>query len=539
MRRDTEVEWWSLYLRALTALLGFSLIFLGAPAGTTIESPLVVAVLLLLLVVAGLPGILAPGWVRGFPLARHSGIVLELLIVSFIVFETGGKTSSFYFLYIPILLWATAGRGVVAGVTVGWLAAICFAIAAGAREATAAGTLPRAMFLILAGVLVGIIEERRAEGAAAVLRGVEDLTRQANMAIEMRAGVTQMSPMDLAGRARHLLERSLRLADANWGLVVMLDGNGEPVVAAGIGADGKAWHEGESLPATGVLSTVLQSGLFQTVADAGRDAGWTSVFGQDDARSAILVPLTTHGDPFGALLLARQDIRLFTGDQTEAARALAEVAAPLLRDARDLAQSRDSMMSTVKTLAAALEAKDSYTRGHSQRVAACAVAIATELGLQAEEVKRIHWASMLHDIGKIATPEAILRKRGALTDEERAVMNTHPERGASILREMPPFKGLADDVHYHQEAYDGSGYPEGLAGTDIPLGARIIRVADTFDAVTSHRPYRPGRSVEEAMAELQRMAGSTLDPVLVEVFLRILREKPPFDIQLRLWRERS
>jgi putative nucleotidyltransferase with HDIG domain len=537
MKLDARVEWWPLYVRALTALFGFSVIFTGVPAGTTVASPLTLALLLALLVAAGLPSVVAPIRVGGFPLARHSGVALELLIVSFIVFETGGRTSFFYFLYVPILLWATAGRGIIAGVIIGWVAATAFAIAAGVQSGTAAGSLPRAMILVLAGVLIGMIEERRAEGAASVLHGVEALTRQANTAVELRAAVTSMAPLDLAGRARQLLERSLRLADASHGLVVMLDGDGQPVVEAGIGTDGEARRAGESLPATGVLSVMLRSGLSQTVADASRDASWASVLGEDGARSAVLMPLAVAGAPFGALLLARRDLRLFAGDQTEAARALAEAAAPLLWDARAMAQSRDSMLSTVKTLAAALEAKDPHTRGHSQRVAACAVAIATDLGLPAEEIERIHWASMLHDIGKIATPEAILRKRGPLTDEERAVMNLHPERGASILREMPPFKSLSDDVHYHQEAYDGSGYPEGLAGTEIPLGARIIRVADTFDAVTSHRPYRPSRSVEEATAELQRMAGSTLDPVLVEVFLRILKEKPPFEIQLRLWRE--
>jgi HD-GYP domain-containing protein (c-di-GMP phosphodiesterase class II) len=166
------------------------------------------------------------------------------------------------------------------------------------------------------------------------------------------------------------------------------------------------------------------------------------------------------------------------------------------------------------------------------------VAIATEIGLGAEEVERIQWASLLHDIGKIGTPEAILRKRGPLTEEERAVMNLHPERGAAILGQMSPFRALVEYVRFHQEAYDGTGYPQGLTGEAIPLGARIIRIADTFDALISDRPYRRGRTVAEAVGELQTMAGKALDPRLVDVFLRILQVKPPFEVQLRLWRER-
>jgi HD-GYP domain-containing protein (c-di-GMP phosphodiesterase class II) len=101
-----------------------------------------------------------------------------------------------------------------------------------------------------------------------------------------------------------------------------------------------------------------------------------------------------------------------------------------------------------------------------------------------------------------------------------------------------PFRSLVEYVRYHQEAYDGSGYPEGLVGDAIPLGARIIRVADTFDAIISDRPYRRGRSIDEAVTELRNMAGGAMDPTLVEVFLRVLKQKPPFELQLRMWRER-
>lgn len=241
---------------------------------------------------------------------------------------------------------------------------------------------------------------------------------------------------------------------------------------------------------------------------------------------------------FAIVYLARQDVRLYGDDELNAVTTLVDAGAVLLHDARMQAAARDFQLSSINALAAALEAKDPYTRGHSQRVASNATAIATELGLSAAEIERIRWASLLHDIGKIATPEHILHKRGPLSDDERAVMSMHPERGANILKQMAPFRPFVEYVRSHQEAYDGSGYPEGLAGDAIPMGARIIRVADTFDAIISDRPYQRGRSVEEAIEALRQLAGTELDPMLVDVFIRILKQKPPFEVQLRMWRER-
>jgi putative nucleotidyltransferase with HDIG domain len=334
------------------------------------------------------------------------------------------------------------------------------------------------------------------------------------------------------------LQRAMHLSSAEVGLVVMLDLEGRPVVEASVDANGAERPEGEVLPAPPVFEGMIASGVIQSVVDAAADARWVSVFGKDAAGTAVLFPLRTEGRAFGALYVARHGIRLFADAELDAVRALAEIASVSLRDAQIHTQAREFLLSTVNTLTAALEAKDPYTRGHSQRVATNAVAIASEIGLEAEEVERIRWASLLHDIGKIGTPEAILRKRGPLTEEERAVMNMHPERGATILGEMVPFRPLVDYVRFHQEAYDGSGYPQGLAAEAIPLGARIIRIADTFDALISDRPYRRGRTVQEAITEMRTMAGSALDPALADVFLRVLQVKPPFEVQLRLWRER-
>ena len=529
-------EWWALYLRGLAVLFGLSVLLIGTQTDRASPS-LTSALLLLLLFPAGLLSALAPSQ-SGPHVASYVGTILELLVVSLLVGETGGMTSFFFFFYVPVLIWGTAGRGLVAGVVGGWVSALGYAAATTLHAQPAAGILPRAALLMLIGLLVGFMEQRRTEAMQSALRGAEELNRRAHVSAQIHATLTAMAGQSLADRARRLLERSLHLADADFGLVAVLDIEQRLVIEAGVDSGGKVRSRGEVLDSTAVVDEAMRSGLPQLVVDASTDARWVSVFGSDAAGSALLVPLRAAEKSFGVVHLARRGIRLFRDEHLGATYSLAEMASPPLHDAQMHSQSREFLLSAVNTLAAALEAKDPYAQGHSQRVAANAVAVATEIGLPPPEVERIQWASLLHDIGKIGAPEGVLRKRAVLSDDERKAMNQHPERGAAILREMAPFRPLVDDVKHHQEAYDGSGYPDGLAGDAIPMGARIIRVADTFDAMTSDRPYRRGRTVAEAMDELRALAGTTLDPELVDVFLRVLQVKPPFEVQLRLWRER-
>jgi HD-GYP domain-containing protein (c-di-GMP phosphodiesterase class II) len=170
-------------------------------------------------------------------------------------------------------------------------------------------------------------------------------------------------------------------------------------------------------------------------------------------------------------------------------------------------------------LANALEAKDPYTRGHSERVGALGRRIALALGLPADEAATVSQAGLLHDIGKIGVPEAVLLKRGSLDGEEWALMRRHPLIGAQIVAPFEFFAAGALLIRHHHERLDGSGYPDGLAGTAIPLGSRIVAVADVWDALTSDRPYRGALPVSKAKAYLLEQAGQTLDPAVVAAFL--------------------
>ncbi len=183
---------------------------------------------------------------------------------------------------------------------------------------------------------------------------------------------------------------------------------------------------------------------------------------------------------------------------------------------------RDFLLSVIKTLVATIEAKDEYTRGHSERVNKLSVSIAGTMRLGAEETEDIKWASILHDIGKIAVPEEILTKPSSLSDKEYISVMKHPEKGYEILKPIKQLKGSLDGIHHHHERFDGTGYPVGLKGKDIPLMARIIAVADTYDAMTSSRAYRPAMSSKECINELIRTKGTQLDPEIVDIFIEVI-----------------
>jgi putative nucleotidyltransferase with HDIG domain len=190
-----------------------------------------------------------------------------------------------------------------------------------------------------------------------------------------------------------------------------------------------------------------------------------------------------------------------------------------LRDA--YAELESSYDITLEALGNALDLKDAETEGHSKRVTAFTMVIARTMGLQRDRIRVIARGAFLHDIGKMAIPDAILRKPGRLTQEEQTLMREHARLGYQMLRRIPFLQEAANIVYSHQERYDGSGYPRGLKGDQIPLGARMFAVADTFDAITSDRPYRAAQSISAARREIQRYSGTQFDPEVVNVFTSV------------------
>jgi HD-GYP domain-containing protein (c-di-GMP phosphodiesterase class II) len=187
-------------------------------------------------------------------------------------------------------------------------------------------------------------------------------------------------------------------------------------------------------------------------------------------------------------------------------------------------ENRQLFIGTVKSLAAAIDGKDPYTRGHSERVSRFSVAIAQRLGLDDDEVEKIRISALLHDVGKIGIDDKILKKPAALTDEEFEVMKKHPQKGYKIMSQIPAMKEFLPGMYMHHEMVDGKGYPQGLKGEEIPLMGKIVAVADTFDAMTTDRPYQKAMKFEDAVARIESFVNTRYDAEVVGAFTAACRE---------------
>lgn len=242
-------------------------------------------------------------------------------------------------------------------------------------------------------------------------------------------------------------------------------------------------------------------------------------------RSELAIPIKSRGKLVGILDIESKELNAFTSHDVDFLKTVAYLAGMAIDNALMHHELEIGFIETVKALVIMIDAKDPYTRGHSERVMVYATKIAERVDLSEEEVKRVKYAALLHDIGKIGISEAILAKPAQLTQEEMDEVRLHPLLGAQMLDEIKNFQDIRFLIRSHHENVNGAGYPYGIKGDAIPLGARIIAVADTFEALISDRPYRPAFSRTQAIAILKESAGVKLDAELVEVFLKIVKEE--------------
>lgn len=360
-----------------------------------------------------------------------------------------------------------------------------------------------------------LLEKARSDGMR-LERRASDLA--ALNAIGMRIA-TFTDPDGLIEEAMALASRSLFFRTC---ALLLVDGD-ELVVRGAYGHDNGV-YPGLRLPrGQGVTWRCLAEGRPILVDDQAGDPDY--VPGLHEGRCEMAAPILGPKGPIGVLDAESPKPRAFNDSSLKMFEAFAHQVAVALENARLHETNRMTFYQTIRALAHTLEMRDSYTHGHSERVTLIARAIGESLALAPEDLQVLEQASLLHDIGKIGVRDAVLLKAGKLDEEERNAIEQHPVIGDDILHPVGFLSRALEIVRHHHEHWDGSGYPGGLAGEDIPLVARIVTVADAYDAMTSNRPYRAAIGRDKALAEIRERAGTQFDPKVVQAFLTVMEVK--------------
>ncbi len=362
-------------------------------------------------------------------------------------------------------------------------------------------------------------------------RQVRELeTERRELHVLLEVGISLASERDPRRILEALMERVAGVTGAEAGTIWVVDEQDRSLVPAVIRGGNQAalarmrlrWGEG-------IAGRVTEQGKGLLVADVQGDPAWARRFDSNTGfvtRSMMCAPLLAKGEPLGCIqLLNKRGGEFFTERDLHLLTAIGNQAGLLIQNSRLLERFQTLFMSMVEVLSATIDARDPYTAGHSHRVATYAVQIAEELGVSPEEMEYLRIAALLHDLGKIGIRDNVLLKPAALTDDEFAEIKRHPALGAEIIDRMEPkhyLKGVMLAARHHHEKLNGRGYPDGIAGADISLHARIIAVADVFDALVTDRPYKRGWPTARALDVLLSEKGEHFDPAVVDAFTRAL-----------------
>lgn len=325
-----------------------------------------------------------------------------------------------------------------------------------------------------------------------------------------------------------IIDSACRLIRSDSGSLMLINHDtNELTIAASRGISQDVVSSTRMKMGEGIAGKVAQSGKAIFVEDVETDIRFLksdhSV--RYPSKSFISAPLRMKDRIIGVLNISSLDPdRQFEERDLRLLTILADQAAITLENMELYGNLQHFYLEMVQTLARAIDAKDAYTHDHADRARRFACLIGKKLGLPEIMIRHIEYAALMHDIGKIGIDENILHKPGKLTPDEAAIIKKHPAIGNRIIAPVAFLSPVAPMVLYHQEWYNGQGYPEGLAGEEIPLGARIVAVIDAYDAMTSDRPYRKALPVEVAVGELKKGSGSQFDPKVVNSFLEILTE---------------
>ena len=274
--------------------------------------------------------------------------------------------------------------------------------------------------------------------------------------------------------------------------------------------------------ADGVNGRVARSATTALVGDTRKDPDYIARDPETDPRSELSVAIMVDGSVWGVLNIEAVEAGALTEADAVLVEAIAASFGSAVHRAGLIGDIERSFTTTLAVVTSTVEAKDDYTACHGSDVASLAEKVALRMGLGTKEAREVHYAAMLHDVGKIAVPSEILCKEGPLTEEEWVVMRSHTVVGAELVERIDAFAHLAPAVRWSHERIDGNGYPDGLSGSEIPLAARIVAACDTYDAIVTDRPYRAARTLEQAREELLRVTGTQLDERVVAFLLEEL-----------------
>ncbi len=354
---------------------------------------------------------------------------------------------------------------------------------------------------------------------------MERKVKEMSMLFEVSRTIT--STLDLDKVLELIVSISAQLIDAKVAFLRLLDEDtNELVIKASYGVTDHYFKTQRIRIDEGISGQAIKKREPVTVFniaenDAVKDKNYIKSLG---LVSIIAVPLIIKGLGRGVILCFFNKYHYFSQSEITLLQTLASHASIAIENARLYGDMQKNYTSTITALSAAIDAKDHYTHGHSKNVMEYSVAIAKELKLSKDEIETIRFAGLLHDIGKIGIPEVILQKKGSLTDDEFSMISSHPKLGLTIMNEVDFLKKIAPLTYHHHEKYDGTGYPDRLKGEEIPLGARIINLSDSFDVMTTARVYKTALSFEQALKEVDKCSGTQFDPKVVEAFKRVVNK---------------
>jgi HD-GYP domain-containing protein (c-di-GMP phosphodiesterase class II) len=327
--------------------------------------------------------------------------------------------------------------------------------------------------------------------------------------------------LDLKEVAKLAIDETMKFIDGTGASIKLLNdetGQFETIISFGSESDTKTLRPGE-----GIEGNVFTSGMAEIVNDVYSDARYVACGSK--VSSIICSPLKVKDKVIGTIKISSDEPINYMAEHLKLLCTIASQAASAIENARLYDELKETFFTVVHALAETIEKRDPYTGGHTNRVMDYSLAIGKELGLSEDEMTNLRLSAILHDIGKIGVRDSVLLKEGKLTDEEFTAIKMHSIYGEQILKHVKQMRDVIAGVKYHHERYDGRGYPDGLKGEEIPITARIIAVADTFDAMTSDRPYRKGLSLDIAFEELRKHSGTQFDAKVVEVFLKAHEKK--------------